>query len=110
MIRGESGQASTELMGTLMWLLLAAVAVWQLMLAAWTITEASNAARTGSRIIARQGDAEKAATSALTSGLRDGARITVSGTKVTVRVPVPLVFPGLSSPKWTVQRSAELPD
>ena len=107
--REERGQASTELMGTLMWLLLAAVGVWQILLATWTITQASNAARTGSRTVAKHGDPAQAAKDALTHGLRDGARIRVRGETVTVRVPVPIVFPGLHSDRWTVSRSAELP-
>jgi hypothetical protein len=107
--RAESGQASAELMGALWWVLLAALGVWQILLATWTINEASNAARTGSRVIARQGSPAKAARNALTSGLRDGSRVLVRGDKVTVRVRVPLIFPGLSTDRWTVQRAAELP-
>ena len=109
-VRDERGQASTELMGTLMWLLLAAVGVWQILLATWSITQASNAARTGSRVIAQHGNPRGAARDALTGGLRDGARVTVDGTKVTVHVRVPIIFPGLSSDRWTVNRSATLPD
>jgi hypothetical protein len=107
--RCEAGQASAELMGALWWVLLAALGVWQILLATWTINQASNAARTGSRIVARSGDPQKAARNALTSGLRGGSSVTVNGDRVTVEVRVPLVFPGLSSPKWTVQRTAELP-
>ena len=106
----ESGQASVELMGTLLWLLLAAVGVWQILLATWTVTQASNAARTGSREVAKHGDASKAARDALTDGLRDGAHVDVAGTRVTVHVRVPLIFPGLSSDRFTVDRTAELPD
>ena len=105
----EKGQASAELMGALWWVLLAALGVWQILLATWTINEASNAARTGSRIVARKGDPQKAARNALTSGLRDGSVVDVAGDKVTVKVRVPLIFPGISTAKWTVQRTAELP-
>ena len=108
-LRGESGQASAELMGALWWVLLAAVGVWQILLATWTINETSNAARTGSRIIARQGDPEKAARNSLTSGLRDGSVVRVDGDAVTVKVRVPIIVPGISSRGWTVQRTADLP-
>jgi hypothetical protein len=107
--RSEKGQASAELMGALWWVLLAALGVWQILLATWTINEASNAARTGSRIVARQGDPTKAARNSLTSALRKGSTVKVDGDHVTVKVRVPLVFPGISSQKWTVQRDAELP-
>ena len=62
--RSEQGQASVEFMGMLFWLLVATVVVWQLMLAAWTANQATNAARTASRVSARpDGDPEKAARS-----------------------------------------------
>ena len=47
LLRDERGQASAEFMGMVFWLLLAALFVWQLMLAAWTVNQATNAARTG---------------------------------------------------------------
>ena len=45
----------------LWWMLLCALLVWQLLLAAWAVDQAANAARTASRVEARGGDAEKAA-------------------------------------------------
>lgn len=107
--RDERGQASMELTGMVLYILLAAFAVWQILLVAWTVNEASNAARTGSRIIARDGDPKRAATHALTTPLRDRARVTVTGDRVTVRVRVPLVFPGLGTDRLTVSKQAELP-
>ena len=59
--------------------------------------------------MARDGDPRKAARNSLTSGLRKGSTVQVDGYRVTVKVRVPLVFPGISSSKWTVQRDAELP-
>ena len=60
-------------MGMLWWLLLAALFAWQLMLGAWTVTQTSNAARTASRVSARDdGDPEKAARNALSGALRSG--------------------------------------
>jgi hypothetical protein len=109
-LRDERGQASAELMGMTFWLLLAALCVWQLMLAAWTVTQAENAARTASRVAARpDGDPEKAARNALSAPLRDGFhRFTLEGEKATVRLRIPIIVPGLET-GLPVSRSATLP-
>jgi hypothetical protein len=49
------------------------------------------------------------AVDALPGYLRDGARPRTDGSRVTVRVEVPLLFPGLSVDQLTIARSAELP-
>jgi hypothetical protein len=107
----ESGQASAEIMGMMFWLLLVTLIVWQICLVAWTHTQASNAARTGSRVEGRGGDAKKAAKNALSKPLQKTVeKITVSGEKVTVRVRVPLLIPGVFSSKNLIAtRKAELP-
>ena len=107
----ESGQASAEVMGMIFWLLLVTLIVWQICLAAWTYTQASNAARTGSRVEGRGGDAEKAAKNALSKPLQKTVeRIDVSGEKVTVKVRIPLLVPGLlDSDQLIATRKAELP-
>ena len=107
----ESGQASAELMGMMMWLLLVTVIVWQVCLAAWTYTQVSNAARTASRVEGRGGDARKAAENALSDPLRKTIeKIEVDGEKATVKVRMPLLIPGLlNSKQLTATRSAELP-
>ena len=107
----ESGQASAELMGMLFWLLLVTVIVWQVALAAWTYTQVSNAARTGSRVEGRGGDAKKAVKNALSTPLQKTIeKIKVEGDKVTVQVRMPLLIPGLlTSDELTATRSAELP-
>ena len=71
----ERGQASVELMGMLWWLFLRALVVWQLMLAAWAVDQARNAARTaeprgGPRRRRRQGGQELAH-----RGLRPDAKV-----------------------------------
>lgn len=107
----QRGQASAELMGMLFWLLLVTMVVWQVCLAAWTYTQASNAARTASRVEGRGGDAQKAARNALSDPLRRGVeKVKVEGDKATVIVRIPLLVPGLlSSSRLTASRSAELP-
>ena len=107
----ESGQASAEVMGMIFWLLLVTLIVWQICLAAWTYTQASNAARTGSRVEGRGGDAEKAAKNALSTPLQKSVeKIDVNGEKVTVKVRIPVLVPGLlHSDQLVATRKAELP-
>jgi hypothetical protein len=110
LLRCERGQASVELMGFVFWLLFAAVCVWQLLLATWAINQASNAARTASRVSARDGDVKKAARNAVSKPLRQGFRVKMDGEEATVRLRIPLIVPGLSSDRITTTRSATLPD
>ena len=42
LLHDERGQASVELVGMLWWMLLAALIVWQLCLAAWSVDQAAN--------------------------------------------------------------------
>ena len=107
----ESGQASAELMGMMVWLLLVTLIVWQVCLAAWTYTQVSNAARTASRVEGRGGDGEKAAKNALSSPLQKTIeKIEIKGDKATVKVKMPLLVPGLlHTNQLTATRSAELP-
>ena len=108
----EAGQASAELVGMLWWLLLAALVVWQLLLAGWAAVSASNAARTGSRVESRgaeRREAEEAAVSALSSPLRRHAEARASGETMRVRVRVPVIVPGFSVGDLTVTKSATFP-
>ena len=107
--RDERGQASVEFAGVLVWLLLAALFVWQLMLVTWSFNQASNAARTASRADGRGGSALKAGRDALSPGLRRHAKVEMAGEKATVRVRIPIVVPGLDSPRLLATRTAELP-
>ena len=111
LLRDERGQASAEFMGMVFWLLLAAVFVWQLMLAAWTVNQAANAARTASRVAAREGgDAEKAARNAVSGPLRDGFHdFDLSGEKATVHLEIPIIMPGLTVDGFAITRDATLP-
>jgi hypothetical protein len=108
-LREERGQASAELVGMLWWMLLCALVVWQLLLAAWCVDQAANAARTASRVEGRGGDAEKAARWAVSEGLRRGLRVRVSGETARVSVRIPIVFPGLGDDRLRATRSATLP-
>ena len=103
------GSASTELLGFLPLLLIAMLAAWQLLLVAFTAVAAENAARTASRVEARGGQGEVAALRSLPSWLSDGATATMDGTKATVGVEVPIIFPGFTTDVIDVERTAELP-
>ncbi len=96
--RDQRGQASVEFAGVLMWLLLAALFVWQLLLVTWTFNQASNAARTASRVDGRGGDGVKAGREALSPR---PARATPGSawraSSATVRVRIPILVPGLDS-------------
>lgn len=107
----ERGQASAELMGMMIWLLLVTLIVWQVCLAAWTYTQASNAARTASRVEGRGGDGEKAARNALAGPLQKGIeKIEVKGERATVWVRIPVVLPGvITIDNLLARKTAELP-
>jgi hypothetical protein len=108
-VSDERGQASVEFVGVLFWLVLTAFVVWQLLLVTWAFNQASNAARTASRVDGRGGDAVKAGRNALSPGLRDHASVDMHGEKATVRVRIPIVVPGLDTDSINASRSAELP-
>ena len=107
----ERGQASAELMGMMIWLLLVTLIVWQVCLAAWTYTQVSNAARTASRVEGRGGDAEKAARNALAAPLRKGIeKIEIKGERATVWVRMPVVLPGvITTDNLLAKKTARLP-
>ena len=107
--REQRGQASVEFAGVLVWLLLAALFVWQLLLVTWAFNQASNAARTASRADGRGGSAVRAGRDALSPGLRKHAKVAMAGEQATVKVRIPIVVPGLDSPKLLAIRTAELP-
>jgi pilus assembly protein CpaE len=96
--QGEGGQASVELLGALPAVLLAALAAWQLILAAQASWLAGNAARVGARAEAVGADPEAAARSALPAHLRRGLRVSGEDGEVTVRVRLPIVMHGWAAP------------
>jgi hypothetical protein len=110
-LREDGGQASVEFVGMLWLLFLVALVVWQLLLAAWTAEQAQNAARTGSRVLGRGGDAAKAARNAVSAGLRRGVHVQVAGERVQVTVRIPILVPGLHIDTRTFKatRDATLP-
>ena len=108
--RDQRGQASVEFAGVLVWLLLAALFVWQLMLVTWAFNQASNAARTASRTEGKGGNAVEAGRKALSPGLREGSKVKMlSSEKAEVKVLIPIVVPGLHHEGFVATKTAELP-
>jgi pilus assembly protein CpaE len=108
-LRGQDGQSSVEFMGTVWWLFLVVLLIWQVSLAAWAHVETSNAARTASRVQARGGDPAKAARNAVPKGLRKGMKVSMRGEKATVRVRIPILFPGVGRDDFRATQAATLP-
>jgi hypothetical protein len=94
-LRAHDGQASIEFVGLLWTMVFVALAIWQLLLVTWAFTQASNAARTASRVHARGGDAAKAARNALTPVLRSHLYVRIAGEQAVVKVRIPIFVPGL---------------
>jgi hypothetical protein len=94
--RGQSGQASVELVAAIPVLLVVALAVAQLAIAGYTLWSAGAAARAGARSGYVGGDARAAARRSLPSPLRRGATI-CDRDGVSVRVAAPSLVPGVPS-------------
>ena len=89
--REESGQASVELLGTLPFVLLAALVAWQLVLGGQTLWMSGHAARVAARAEAVGADPARAARSALPAALEPGLRVDrrrAGGVRVRLRVPL----------------------
>ncbi|HEY1514958.1 MAG TPA: hypothetical protein VGF91_00985 [Solirubrobacteraceae bacterium] len=99
-LRSQSGQSMVEMGGTLAWLLIAALAAWQLALAGWTAVSAANTARTVARLYSREQDeahAKQDGYSSLSSdGLGAGASVSFDGKTWSVTAKIPIVFPGIA--------------
>jgi hypothetical protein len=116
-VRSESGQASLEVAGTIVWLVIAALFAWQLALVGWTAVSATNAARTASRLVSRgidRADAEQGGQKSLASAYLGGSatvKVDPQTDKATVTVPIPIVLPGLTPFKrdFAITMSAEMP-
>ena len=107
--RNESGQATIEIMGALSLVVVTTLVMWQIMIVMWTFNQASNAARTASRVAGRDGDARKAARNALSPVLRKHLKFELDGDKATVKVLIPIVLPGVYHDGVRATRDAELP-
>ena len=87
----ESGQASVELVAVLPFVMLAALAAWQIALAGHTLWLTAGAARAAARADTVGSSAQRAARSALPDSMERGLsveRLRAGGVRVTVRMPV----------------------
>jgi hypothetical protein len=92
--KGQSGQASAELVAIVPALLVGVLVAAQLGVAGWALWSAGTAARAGARAAHVGGDVEEAARSALPAPLRRGARVR-GEEEIEVRVRVPALLPGV---------------
>jgi hypothetical protein len=109
-LRDESGQASIEFAGSVLMIVLVALAIWQGLMVMWTFNQASNAARTAARVETRGGDTRKAARNALPRVMRDRLEVDIQGEQVSVGVRIPIFVPGLYNDGVRAYRKAVLPN
>lgn len=114
----DAGVASVEFLGMLSWLLIAALAAWQMTLIGAAATSAATAARAASRALALGGDPRAVALASVDTWLAAHTEVEAGpapgcdddeverGTRVVVCIDVPFVVPGV---EWQVRRAAELP-
>lgn len=103
--RDERGQSSAELVAVIPLILVALLAVAQVVVAGWALWSAGSAARAGARAAHVGGDPRAAARAALPLPLRQGAQIDAGG-PVEVAVGAPSLFPVV--PRLSVSASSEL--
>jgi hypothetical protein len=87
----ESGQASVELVAVIPFVILAALAVWQIALAGHTLWLTAGAARAAARADTVGSSPERAARSALPDAMERGLsveRVRAGGVRVRVRMPL----------------------
>jgi len=108
--RGEDGALSAEFMAAIVPLTIVLAFGWQLLLAVAAGNSAAHAARNGSRAAGIGQSCAAAVDTALPTWLASGATTSCGGQRVTVRIDVPILFPGAGWSAFSLQRSAELPD
>jgi Flp pilus assembly protein TadG len=107
-IRTQRGQATVEFLAMIPILVLVLVGAFQLFLLGFTMNETSSAARAAARAGSLGEDYQGAGKDSLESWLKNYlASITKSGTRYTVTVNVPVIFPGIHGP--AIGRSASIP-
>ncbi|GLY13874.1 hypothetical protein LWF15_02275 [Kineosporia rhizophila] len=100
-MRGDRGQASIELLGSVPYLALGLFAALQLTVAATTVQAASSAARAAARTVSQgDGDPQASAQRSVPDWLEAGMSVTLNGGEspsVTVTLQMPIIVPGLDS-------------
>jgi hypothetical protein len=101
----SSGQATVELVAALPALLLAGLLALQLLATGYALTLADGAAEAGALALASGRPAIAAARDALPGWAEDDVDVSVSGGRVTVRLPPPSPLPSLAD-RFAVTSSA----
>src|SRR3954447_5791357 len=91
-LRGETGQASVELVAAVPALILAALISLQLLATGYALTLADGAAEAGALALAQGGSAAKAARDALPGWADDNVSVAVEGDEVIVHLRPPSPF------------------
>jgi hypothetical protein len=102
----ESGQASVELVAVLPALLLCALIAVQLAVVGYGLWSSANAARAGARASYVNGEAGRAARSAVPRAMRRGAEVR-QGPSVAVSLEPPGLIPGLRAPAASARTKLE---
>ena len=97
-VPSERGQASVELVAAVPLALLAALVAWQLALAGHAAWLCAHAARAAARADLVGRSPRRAARSVLPRSLERDLRVNRHESRVSVRVPIPLVLPRAHSP------------
>ena len=92
----EEGQSTVELVAALPALLLAALLALQMLVTGYTLTLADGAAEAGALALASGRPAVAAARDALPGWAEDQVDVSVSGGRVTVRLPPPSPLPAIA--------------
>ncbi|MFJ3581356.1 TadE/TadG family type IV pilus assembly protein [Streptomyces sp. NPDC090127] len=95
---GDGGQVAVEFLGMVPLILITLVLLWQCVLVGYTFTLAANAADEAARVCAVDGDYDAAARRNLGASWSETAEVNCPGAgemaKATVRLRVPVLFPG----------------
>lgn len=94
--RAQRGQASVELVGLLPLTVVVVLAVLQLLAAGAARELAGHAAGAGAIALLEQADPRTAARAAVPGWSQDRMRISVTGSRVTVRMVPPTLLPGFA--------------
>ncbi|QZZ29912.1 MULTISPECIES: TadE/TadG family type IV pilus assembly protein [unclassified Streptomyces] len=114
-LTGDRGQVAVEFTGMLPVILVTLIAIWQCVLVGYTFTLAGNAADAAVRAGAvadpgaRVGACEQAGTEDLPGAWQGGAEVDCGGSgfvTATVRLQVPILFPGVLSVPFQVEGHA----
>ncbi|MFJ6747002.1 TadE family protein [Streptomyces sp. NPDC091266] len=115
LVGGDRGQVSVEFLGLLPLIALVLILLWQFVLVGYTYSLAANSADQGARAATATqgggaGSCRTAALQDLPASWRSGASTdchTASGLwKATIRIKVPVLFPGAGGFPWTVTGTA----